>query len=171
MTCNLEDPPLPGTLIDELKRLINDNYTLIVIYIILLSLFLYALYYVGSDLSGIVKDYLKMSKMEVEPVKKSDPSVKNSGNQKDTSADNDYYPDVNDESAPQNPGTVDTKKPKDYRTKEELSFFNKLNITYNEYNSQKSQYISQVYQGRNNDDIVDDNIEYSKYDDYDYTIK
>ena len=168
--CQSSDPIPPSSIIDEISRMKNDNYVLLIVYLFLMGLFLYSLYYIVSDAIKIVADYVKMSKLQINATKGAKSSVdpnKDSGNQRDKTADNEFYPDVTDESTPQTAG-FDQRKPRDYRPSGEKKFFQNVDTTYSEYNTQKTSYIAQVYQGRKNDDVINNNIEYSKYDDYEY---
>jgi hypothetical protein len=163
--CPSNEEKMQGTIVDEIKRLIGDNYMMICIYSVLMALFLYALYYVVCDALKIIRDYMKYSKLEV--ITSSSDPTKNSDNQRDVSADTEYYPSVYDEDAPKTQG-FDTRKPKDYREQKEKDFYTTVDTKYGGYNQDKSKYIAQVYQGQTNDDVIDDTMAYPEYDNYNY---
>lgn len=168
--CASYEKQMAGTLVDEIKRLISDNYTLLVIYGVLMALFAYGLYFIVKDTLRIITDYIKYSKMEVKTPSggssSSDPT-KDSENQLDVAADTEFYPSQYDEEAPKTKG-FDTRKPKDYRDQKEKDFYKKVDTKYSNYNEEKSKYIAQVYQGQKNDDVINDTMAYPEYDNYDY---
>ena len=164
--CPVIEGVMSNSIIDDLKKMINDNYMLFGLYFILMGVFGYALYYVTKDAIKVVMDYRKNSKISDTSSQKNSPLQKSSDNQLDPTADNEYYP--TDAEAPRTMN-FDNRKPKDYRVQNTKDFYNKLDKQYDDYNTQKSTYIKQVYQGRKIDDIIDDKVEYPQYDDYAYT--
>lgn len=153
------------------NRLITDKFVLFCLYIFILSIFLGGLYYVGKDLYKIITTYYKQS-FSVTPSKpkdKTDVDPTNSGtNPFDPTADNEFYP-IDDESVPkQQFGIAGPFVAKDSRNPNEKKFYDMVDTKYKDYNNQKTQYITKTYQEEENDDIIDDKIVYSKYDDYSY---
>jgi hypothetical protein len=156
------------------NRLISDKFVLFCLYLFILSIFLGGIYYVVKDLYKIITTYYaqKSNVSPSKPKNKQDVDPTNSGaNPSDPSADNEFYA-TDDESIPkQQFGIAGPFVAKDSRDPGEKKFYDMVDTKYNEYNTKKTQYIAQIYQGQSNDDIIDDNIVYSKYDDYSYKNK
>jgi hypothetical protein len=163
--CNL--PPQPDDLIDDLKRLISDNHTILGVYVILLIFFGLGLAYVIKDMLNIVMEFIKNRVASNGTGKSNDNTTNGDKNQKD----DEFYPEPDENGKVQAAPSLDNKKPKDYREDTEQEFYNNVKKKYSSYNAQKTDYIARQYDGQPNDDIIDDNIEYSIYDDYDYSTK
>jgi hypothetical protein len=119
--------------------------------------------YIGKNLYKTIRNYIKYRDLYAP---KSDPAMgQSTSNPKDKTADDEYYPtdpeEVYSSYIPQekNPG---------YPTHTAKKFYEDVDRKYGEYNAKKSSYIADVYDGRQNDDVVDKRVIYSKYDDYDY---
>ena len=152
-------PPIPSGISTDLTRLINDNYTILFIYSGIMIGLLICLYLVGKDVIDIVFDYFRYKDSEeYSPSKDESEGM----NLKDVTQDNEFYPMEDDEPI------THIKKPKDFREESQKGFYKSVDKAYAEYNDEKGKYILQRYNGRKNDDKIDDNIAYSRYDDYRY---
>lgn len=60
--------------------------------------------------------------------------------------------------------------PAKFQEPSKLKFIKSIDAAYKEYNMEKTNYIKTTY-GKENDDYIDKNIVYSKYDDYSYKSK
>ena len=150
-----------------LTSIIKDNYAVIVIFIILSVLLVLILYYFIKHLVTTLKNYKKYNRrLELAPAP--------TNNQYDIKADDEIYKKEEEEDIKENidmPVKYQVKEdPMDYNPKGKKDFLKDVTSTYDDYNVLKSQYIKTTY-NRYNDDVIDENILFSKHDDYDYIKK
>lgn len=140
----------PGGDMDDLivknyiGRMLSDNYTLLIVFVIVSFLILFVLNYFFKQARATYNDY-KKNKAQSEQ------------NSTDVNADNEIEPDENDE-------PVDTNK---YQDPNRRQFYKGIDDIYKEYNVEKSKYIEVNY-GKENDDYVDQKVAYKEYDNYNY---
>lgn len=143
---NLTD--LTGTSqLKKIERLIADNYTIIGICIVIVSVLSLVAWYFGSQLKEILKNY-KNSLIKLKGTTKS----------AKIDADNEVYDD-------------EASKPYDmtkYLDPGKQDFIKNMKNAYKEYNTLKSDYIRTNNKSDNDDVINKDTIFYKKYDDYEY---
>jgi hypothetical protein len=160
--------------LERLYRLRNDCYVVIVIFVVLTALIVIAIVYLIKHLMAVVKNYEKNKGLR-ENVGDSaatgqssiDPNI-DTQNPRDASADDEVY----DENADNTKmSSIPQLQPDEYMEQSKQNFYKDMDKIYNDYNLQKSTYIANTYDGRENDDIVDKKVLYPDYDDYDYTIK
>lgn len=133
--------------IKKLERLITDNYTVIIISIILLIVLFICLKYFGTQIYTSIKRY----RQTAIKVKSALPNV---------TEDTEIY-DEDDK-------PYDISK---YFDQGKNDFVKSMEDAYKDYNKLKSDYIRTTY-SKNNDDLVNkDTVFYGKYDDYDYPRK
>jgi hypothetical protein len=169
--CPVEPPSYEKTLA-LYDRLFSDKMTLLLIYFVIAAIFGFGLYYIIKHLVSVIQDYYKQ-RGNLEPSKldknsKVDPN-RDSENPRDKEADNEFYP-VDAESTP--PTTFTTTapiKPTDRKDPNEKRFYENVEKKYSDYNTQKTKYIQQYYNGTDNDDIINEKIAFAKYDDYKYS--
>jgi hypothetical protein len=168
MSCQ-ETNSLEAILI-KYDKLFYDKLTLVCVYIVILIVFLLMLYYFIKHFINILREYYREKAYndvgKLNTNSKVDPN-RDSENTRDKEADNEFYP-VDAESTP--PGNFTMKmptKPSDHKDANEKRFIEDLNTKYADYNAQKTKYIQQKY-NEDNDDKIDEQILYSKYDDYKY---
>jgi hypothetical protein len=171
MSCTVEPTSFDKTLADY-DQLFSDKMVLLIIYLVIAVIFILGIFYIISHLISVVKDYYKERGYndvgKANKNSKVDPN-RDSENPRDKEADNEFYP-VDDESAPPTTFTISARtKPSDHKDPNERRFYDQLETKYSDYNTQKTKYIQQHYDGKDNDDIVNENIAYAKYDDYKYT--
>jgi hypothetical protein len=170
MDCTNRVPLTEGlqTLINQktITKLINDNYTVIVVYIILIVFLCLIMAYFIGHIRGVIKTYWKNNnRVDLAPPP--------TDNQYDKEADNEVY--IKDTL------TASYEMPSKYRLQSrenvyehvpvgKQDFIKDVSSTYKEYNDLKSQYIKTDLKARN-DDVIDTKILYKKYDDYTYKPK
>ncbi len=143
---NLTD--LTGTAqIKKIERLIADNYTVIGICILIVSVLSLVAWYFGSQMYQTIKNY-----------KKSLIKFKGTEQTKEFTADNEVYDD-------------EATKPHDmskYFNAGKQDFVKTMENAYKDYNTLKSEYLRTNNKTDNDDVINKDTIFYKKYDDYEY---
>lgn len=158
MTVCDDSPSIPNGITTDLARMISDNYMVMFIYFLIVGILLFFLFWILKDGFSIVFNYIKYRNVrnhsDVE-----DLSL-DGNNTKDKKQDNEYYPIEEEQYLIKNPNT--------YRDKGYQDFIKNVQTAYKTYNTEKNKYISDTYNGRKNDDTIDDKIEYSKYDNYQY---
>lgn len=160
------DPDIRSVINRKLiSSLITDNYTILIIFIVLgVFLFLIALYFIGH-LRSTLRDYRKYNrKLELAPAP--------SNNQYDPDADNESYikDDVKERGDMGLYKTQFRDDPMDYINKGKKDFLEDVQTKYDDYNVLKSQYIKNTYK-KDNDDVINERIMFSKYDNYEYSKK
>lgn len=166
MTCPLNDitdPVLsPAAVMDMIRRMINNNISIIFVLVLVILFLLASLYYFGSSLLNTLKNYY----------------INRGGPQKDASvsnslkskiADDEVYQEPNDpndaEPEPEPKTKVD---PKTYMPRTKKDFLANLAIENAKYNEDKTLLLTRRMNYPENDDIVDDKILYKDYDNYKY---
>ena len=146
----MEGCSVPGVDVPELMikggiaKMLSDNYTLLILFFVLGAFIILVLYYFVSQLLDALKDYKK-----------------NSGNTVTVNAQ-----DSVEEIDPDDPDAV-PEDPNKYTDGNKQTFYKNVDSTYSTYNKEKTQYVKATY-GKDNDDKIDNTIEYKKYDDYNY---
>lgn len=156
---------------ERLNRLRNDCYVVIIIFIVLTALIVLGLVYLIKHLLKVVNNYEKNKGLREDTSNSAatgtssiDPNI-DAQNPRDKTADDEVY----DESAVDTKtSSVPVKQPYEYMETSKLDFYKTMENAYTDYNLQKSKYIANTYDGRENDDVVDKKVLYPDYDDYDY---
>lgn len=160
--------------ISRYDRIISDKLSILFLYgFVMIALFATIIIYISKDLYNTIKQYYDNRSYLEESNKTNDPNS-SSENSKDKQADDIYYPVYTDGETIQQSTQYSLTgpiNPNSYKDKSEIKFYDNLDTTYSNYNKQKTDYISRLYSGRENDDIINDKIQYSKYDDYEYPKK
>lgn len=160
--------------ISRYDRIISDKLSILFLYgFVIIALFATIFIYISKDLYNTIKQYYENRSYLEESNKATDPNS-SSENSKDKQADDIYYPVYTDGETIQTStqySLTGPVNPNSYKDKGELKFYDNLDTTYSNYNKQKTDYIARIYSGRDNDDIINDKIQYSKYDDYEYPKK
>lgn len=160
--------------LERLNRLRSDCYIVIIIFVVLTGLIILGLVYLIKHMLKVVKDYNKnkgirygVSDSAAQGSSSLDPNP-DTQNPRDKTADDEVY----DESTTNTKmSSIATKQPYEYMDESKLKFYKNMENTYGGYNLQKTQYISNTYDGRENDDIIDKKVLYPDYDDYTYEAK
>lgn len=150
-------------IMDKIDTMINANYVVIGILIVILIAFGFALYYFAKSLIATLTNYRTYNK-ELKG------EVKGVGNSlKDTSADNEIYIEP---SSPDDAEIETTSKPqvdpKKFMPRSRKEFIAELEKQNMEYNEQKTNYLVHQLNYPENDDVVDERILYKEYDNYKY---
>ena len=158
-SCNPCDPagcagvPNSVMLLKKLDSMISDNYTLIVIFFIVMGILSMAFIY-----------FFKSMKTNLGVYWKDKATVKSPSGDNPRMAEDDkytYYENVKDDPEP-----VQPRENMPDKTKE---FVANMEKTYDEYNKLKTEYIKNTTTKRlQNDDLVDESVLFKKYDDYKY---
>jgi hypothetical protein len=161
------DPCKPATcdglpqgmvLIKKLENMINDNYTLIFLWFVITIILGLSLYYFFNSIKKTLQSFWNARK---ELNSKSSSASQASNNPRiATDDDYTYYEDAKEE-----PVNVD---PTEYMPASKRKALEDLKTKYSTYNETKTQYIQNVYSGRQNDDTIDDKVIYAEYDNYKY---
>lgn len=158
--------PNSEILLKKINTMLSDNYTLLFVLIIILIILGLTLAYFMGNLKTTLRSWLN-GRREVANVLATAPppgaSAYTGGDPTNPSDDNEVYGGVDvNASGPM----VD---PNDFMEPGKKTFVTDIKTTYNEYNTLKTQYIQNNYNGRENDDIVTDNVLYSDHDTYEYS--
>jgi predicted PurR-regulated permease PerM len=121
-----------------ISKMLSDNYTLLIIFIIIIGLLLFLAIYFINQIKTTVKDYNR--------------NIQKTGSTINT--ENEVYLDE--------PEVLD---PNTYQDPNKQQFYKNVDTVYKEYNKEKTNYIKSTY-NKENDDSIDNRIIYSKYDDY-----
>lgn len=157
-SCNPCDPtgcagvPNSVMLLKKLDSMISDNYTLIVIFFIVMIILGMAAIYFFRSLKANLGVYWKDKRKSKAPAGEN-PRI----------AEDDkyiYYDNVKDDPEP--------VQPRENMPVNTTEFVTNMEKTYEEYNKLKSEYIKNTTSSRDNDDLVDESVLYKKYDDYKY---
>lgn len=149
----MESCAVPSSMdLDELivkstiNRILSDNYTLLIICLVVLILLGVVLYYFTKQTYKVVIDYKQNNvRSGYKPAPESQSYTSNGEN--------------NDEPV---------EDPLKYQEPGKQKFYKSVDDIFKEYNVEKTNYIAATY-GRENDDAVDSRIAYKKYDDYKYS--
>jgi hypothetical protein len=97
-------------------------------------------------------------------------NTSNSGSLKDKTADNEDYPEQVDENEQKDDDEVFrvAVDPAKFMPKTKRDFLTDLNIQNKTYNEEKTNYVTRRLNYTHNDDVVNANILYKNYDDYNY---
>lgn len=163
--------PNSEVLLKKINIMITDNYTLLFVLVIILGVLGVSLWYFISSFKKTIKNYLDGKREVLEAGKAAPPKDKKQtasmvgGDPKNPQEDNEiYYMDPKTD----NPTLVD---PNEFLPKEKKAFLSSVDTAYEDYNLHKTRYITSTYNGRDNDDIINDQVMYSDYDDYDYKLQ
>lgn len=147
-----------------LAALMQDNFTILVIFIIVVIFLTLILYYFVTHLRTTLRNYKQFNKKIALAPPPTD-------NQYDKSADDEQYTktsDVNPELSLYKFNFADD--PMEYIPKGTKDFLEDVDNQYRDYNDLKGKYIKGEYK-RANDDVVNQEILFSKNDDYAYAKK
>lgn len=138
--------------------MIGDNYTLIAISLTITIILLISLIYFINSLIKTIKNYRK-TKIDFSKAESS--SLKN--NPFDPNNDDEKYYSTSKDS----PNYID---PTEFLDKDKKEFISKIDNVFKEYNTEKNKYISNNFEGRDNDDIIDQRVLYDDHDNYSYKL-
>lgn len=141
--CNAEVSE--STIIGVINKMLGDNWTLLVIFIVLSGVLIALFFFFLGQLKETLKDYYK-----------------NQGGAKmigEKPVDNEIYDE--DET---DPTVIDRHM--DISTG---NFYKEVDKQYKDYNFEKGEYIKTTYNLDESDDVVDRRMLFSKYDDYEYS--
>lgn len=139
-------------LLKKIDSMISDNYTLLFVLVVVLVIVGLALSYFVNSLKNTITTYLK-NRPPKEESNGDNPRVKDDD-------DNQYYDNPNDD-----PQYID---PNEFLPKEQRDYIKDVDTTFKEFNKLKTEYIKNTYEGRDNDDYIDQTILYDKHDNYTY---
>lgn len=135
-------PDLSGTvMMRRLNKLISDNYSLILVSILVFIIPIVMIVYFGRQMADSIKLY-KKAVVSGTGTSKKDPEDKELY-EDDVYFDNTKYYDAN-----------------------KADFLKEMKSTYKEYNKEWDDYIKKTYASKN-DDHIDQSVLYKKYDNYD----
>ena len=159
MVCEDLKMDLDGSItLSVIKRLIQENYGFIFVFILIFIFLGFIGYYFIKDLKNILTGYYGYNKKLNMP-SFNIPSLKSTGilaiNPEDNEVYNDEAPDTDNIDAGFNKETKD--------------FYDvTVDETFNNYNTLKAQYIHTHHPGTKDDDRIDKDIVFTKNDDYIY---
>jgi hypothetical protein len=135
-------PDLSGTvMLRRLNKIISDNYSLILVSILVFIVPVVMIVYFGRQMADSIKLYKKAV-------------VSGTGNTKKQPEDTELYEDD---------VYFDNTK---YFEANKSDFLKEMQATYKNYNKEKDEYIKKTYAAKN-DDVIDQSVLYKKYDNYD----
>ena len=126
-------------------RMLSDNYTLLIVFIITTALLVFVLSYFVKQIFATYKDYqinAKRSEMGT------------------NASENEVYTDGD---------MQEVADPGKYQKASKLDFFKAVDSLYQQYNIEKTNYIKATY-GHDNDDYIENTMSYKRYDNYDYRM-
>lgn len=126
-----------------ISRLLSDNWTLLIVFAIVVGLLGLVLSYFVRQTVKTVRDYRANERSQDAP--------KN----------------ADDETYAEDPDDVQSLDPASYQESGKLRFVKNVDDAYKTYNAEKASYV-QTSHGRANDDPIDQRIAYKKYDEYEY---
>lgn len=146
-----------------LFKLVNDNYTILIVFVVLSVFLLLIFLYFFKNVMNTIKLYNKHAKrLELAPAP--------TDNQYDKDADNEKYKskDIDPDVDAFNLRAIED--PADYMPRTKKEFIKEMDTKYQEYNTLKSDYIITNHK-KTSDDVVDSQVLFKKYDDYKYNPK
>lgn len=150
---------------NKLSRIITDNYTIIVVFLIITIFLAMIIWYFARNLQTTLRNYRKFGK-------KFDISPAPTDNQYDKAADDENY-DNNKKDVDMDVGLMQVasrEDPNDFMPKGKKDFIENVTNKYTDYNKEKTSYIRSTRKSTN-DDIINDKMLYRKHDDYEYSKK
>ena len=146
-----------------MTKIITDNYSVIFVYFVITILLILIAYYFFKNIRRTLKSYRKNSALiELTPA--------HDNNVKDPAADNEKYTKHDTSKDATLYALRSRDNPIDYIDKGKKDFLSDVDDKYDEYNVAKSDYIKTTY-ARKSDDVVDQDILFSRHDDYEYKRK
>lgn len=138
-----------------INRMIGDNYIIIFISFITVIILLIIAKYFGKNLLDTIKSYRNSFIKSQEGIE-----IGKKGKYTNTKGmdDGEIYDDKQD---------IDSSQ---YFETGKLDFVKKMQTAYKDYNKLKSDYIQSTY-SKQNDDVINNDTLYKKYDDYSYKEK
>lgn len=147
-------PPDGDVLLKKLNYMIGDNYTLLFILFLVLGILGLALYYFIKSLKDTLANYYK-AKKQVE-----DQDTSGDDPRKSKDDDYNYFESIKE----------DPEKQKDIPIPDQKGVFaDELEQRYKEVNTQKAEYITAQYSGREKHDPIDKSSLFKGNDNYEYT--
>ena len=154
MVCEDLTVDLDGaTTLNVIKRLIQENYGFILVFVAIFAFLLYIALYFLKDLRKILSDYYGYSKKISIP---SIPSLKSTGLLTANPEDNEVY--TNE--------ILNKDDIEDGLNKETKDFYKTVDDVYSSYNTLKTEYIQSNYDKKSDPDVINNDIIFSKYDEY-----
>lgn len=143
----------PTMLLHKIDSMISDNYTLLIVLLVIIGVVGLALWYFTKSLTTTIKTYLKNKP----------PKEQSSGDNPRLAEDDDnqYYDKPTDD-----PQYVD---PNEYMPKDQKEYVKNIESTFDEFNKLKTDYIKKTY-NRDNDDYIDKSVLYEDNDNYVYNM-
>lgn len=129
---------------NHISRLLSDNWTLLIVFLIVIGLLVLVLSYFVKQTFKTVRDYKSNEKAQEAP----------------KNADEESY----DESDDNENAIID---PVSYQEGKKLKFMKNVEDAYKTYNAEKTSYVQSSF-SRTNDDVIDQRMAYKKYDRYEY---
>lgn len=157
--------PVSGELLlKKINMMLSDNYTLLFALLLIFIVLGLSMSYFVNSLRATLKAYYdgKRDADEAAAGGKKGKKSGGDGDPRNPADDSEVY--YND---PQKDDPVYTD-PAKYMERNKRVFLENVATAYKQYNQEKSKYIAGTYAGRDNDDIIDDDVLYSAYDKYTY---
>jgi hypothetical protein len=152
--------------LQQINNMISSNMLILGVFFILLIALCLALYYFALSLMSTIS-YYNASKM----ARKSQLTGKGES-MKDTSTDNEIYAEpVDPKDVEQEFDPTPQIDPKKFMPSGKREFVKQLAIDNEDYNKQKSAFLTNEMKYKENDDIVDEKVMYKDYDNYKYTYE
>lgn len=123
-----------------ISRMLSDNYTLIIVFVVILGILAIIFTYFGKQILNSIKQYKKNNLQNL--IGDPDKEI--------------YLEEENN--------MIDVKK---YQEGGKQQFYKDIDKIYREYNVEKTNYIKSTY-GSENDDYIDQKISYKTYDNHEY---
>ena len=130
----------------SIKRMLSDNYTLLFVFLFVIVILVLILLYFFKQIKLTLDNYKKYI-----------------GQNETISTNDDNEVQYTDEDT----SVMDVSK---YQDSNKTAFYKSVKDLYNEYNTEKTNYIKTTY-GKENDDYIDENMSYKAYDDYMYKLQ
>lgn len=143
-------------LLKKLDSMISDNYTLLFVLLVIFAVIGMAmLYFINSlrkTLTTWWKNKMERGKQALDSMAADDPRSRSDDN-------NNYYMDPKED--------PEFNDPYEYVRKEKKDFIKMMDTELDDYNTKKTEYISDTYR-KSNDDKIDRTVFYREHDDYKY---
>ncbi len=156
MICNT-DSGLDNTVssLMNIRKMIADNYSILFVYLLLLSIIVFVLYYFGKQLIVLIHQYYANKATQIKT------TLPMSNNTEDAAADSNNY-DSDAELPPDNMN--------DYMEPGKKNFVKSLDKVYQDYNAKMDDFMHSIGKP-DNDNKVDSGVFFKAHDDYKYVDK
>ena len=148
--------------LNMINNMIYNNWLIIGVFLLLLVALALSLYYFATSLISTISTY-NTNRVTLKQFSKGGDSIK------DTSADNELYPEPIDPDDVEPDFNVTPQiDPKKFMPRPKREFISELELQNVDYNKKKSDFLINELNYVENDDVVDDKVLYADYDDYKY---